>query len=95
MARLKNIPELGELSFSDDCREQKRTKKASRTIDQNPYTKAHVQLKYGIFSYFLKKHFLSLNQDDCYILVSLICVSISFILLLLNIIQMALLAFFS
>ena len=66
-----NIPELGELSFSDDCREQKRTKKASRTKDQNPYTKAHVQLKYGIFSYFLKKHFLSLNQDDCYILVSL------------------------
>ena len=92
MARLKNIPELGELSFSDDCREQKRTKKASRTIDQNPYTKAHVQLKYGIFSYFLKKHFLSLNQDDCYILVSF---SISFILLLLNKILMASLAFFS
>lgn len=27
MARLKNIPELGELSFSDDCREQKGQKK--------------------------------------------------------------------
>ena len=57
-----NIPELGELSFSDDCREQKRTKKASRTTDQNPYTKAHVQLKYGIFSYFSEKAFFVIKS---------------------------------
>ena len=62
VARLKNIPELGELSFSDDCREQKRTKKASRTTDQNPYTKAHVQLKYGIFSYFSEKAFFVIKS---------------------------------
>lgn len=57
MARLMNIPELGELSFSDDCREQQRTKKASRTVDPNPYTKAYVQLKYGIFFLFSEKAF--------------------------------------
>ena len=57
-----NIPELGELSFSDDCREQQRTKKASRTIDPNPYTKAYVQLKYGIFFLFSEKVFFVIKS---------------------------------
>ena len=53
-----NIPELGELSFSDDCREQKRTKKASRTIDQNPYTKAHAAEIWNFFSFSEKAFFV-------------------------------------